>query len=187
MTTARLKARSCSIECYKSHQNSHSDLSCLIKSPNGLLPNPKAAVMLPSTSNNCTDSGCSSLGTHSPSSLDSATDVQNLYARYPQLQDQLIEIYEATTEPLKNDVNNQSFGSESSNRRRGRGRVRGLADDGKPPATRSRYYGVKSGIHRLRTLRDFEGEAGHGLRVFSKIIAGSLEAGKSTIIASPAR
>ena len=187
MTRARLKARSCSIECYKSHQNTHSDLSCLIKSPNGLLSNPKAAVTLPSPSNHHTDSGCSSLGTRSPSSLDSATHIPHLYARYPQLRDQLKEIYEATTEPLKTEGNNQSFGSESSNRRRGRGRVRGLAYNGKTPATRSQYYGVKSGIHRLRTLRDFEGESGHGLRVFSTIIAGSFEAGKSTIIAPPAR
>ena len=187
MSTARLKARSCSIECYKSHQNTHFDLPCLIKSPNGLIPNPNAAVMLPSTSNHHTDSGCSSLGTRSPSSLDSATDIQNLYTRYPQLRDQLKEIYEATTESLKNEVNNQSFGSESSNRRRGRGRVRRLAYNGKTPSTRSQYYGVKSGIHRLRTLRDFEGEPGHGLRVFSKIIAGSFKVGKSTIIAPPAR
>ena len=141
--------------------------------------------MLPRTSNPHTDSGCSSLGTSSPSSLNSATDIQNLYARYPQLQDQLKEIYEATTEPRKNQVNDQSFGSESSNRRRGRGRVRGLACDGRPPAVRSQYYGVKSGIHRLRTLRDYEVEAGHGLRVFSKIVAGSFEAKKST--APPAR
>ena len=182
-----MKARSCSIECYKSHQNTHSDLSWLIKSPHGLSPNPIAAVTLPSTSNHHTDSGCSSLGTRSPSSLDSATDIQNLYARYPQLRDQLKEIYEATTERLKNQVNDQSFGIESSNRRRGRGRVRGLACDGKPPATRFQCYGVKSGIHRLRTLRDIEGEAGHGLRVFSRIITGSFEARKSTIIAPPAR
>ena len=181
MTTARLKARSCSIECYKSHQNTHSDLPSLIRSPNGLPPEPIAAVMLPSTSNSHTDSGCSSLRTCSPSSLDSVTDIQNLYARYPQLRDQLKEIYEATTEPLKNQVNDKSFGSESSNRRRGRGRVRGLACDGRPPAMRSQYYGIKSGIHKLRTLRDFEGEAGHGLREFSKIIAGSFEARKWTI------
>ena len=187
MTTARLKARSCSIECYKSHRNIHSHSPCLIKSPNDLPAKPIAAVMLPSTSNPHTDSGSSSLGIPSTSSLDSATDIQNLYARYPQLRDQLKEIYEATTEPLRNQVNDQSFSSESSNRRRGRGRVRGLACDGRPPTTRSQHYGIKSGIHRLRTLRDFEGEAGHGLRVFSKIIAGSFEARKSTIIAPPAR
>ena len=106
--------------------------------------------------------------------------IQNLHPRYPQLRDQLKEICEATAEPLKNQVNDQSFGSESSNQRRGRGRLRGLACEGRPTATRSQYYGVKSSIHRLRTLRDFEGEAGHGLRVFSRIIACSFEARKET-------
>ena len=155
MTMARLKAWSCSIDCYKSHENTHSDILRLIESPNGLPPKPIAAVMLPSTSDPHTDSGCSSLGTRSPSSLDSATDIQNLYARYPQLRDQLKEIYEATTEPLKNQVNDQSFGSESSNRRRGRGRARGLACDGRPPATRCQHYGVKSGIHRFKDPEGF--------------------------------
>ena len=129
--------------------------------------------MLPVALNPHTNSGCSSWGTRSPSSLDSATDVQTLYARYSQLRSQPKEIYKATIEPLKYQVNDQSLGSESSNRRRGRGRVRGLACDGRPPATRSQYYDFKSGIYKLRTLRDYEGWAGHGLRVFSKIIAGS--------------
>ena len=123
MTTARLKARSCSIECYKNHQNTSSDLHHLIASPNGLPPKPIAAVMLPGssnphTTNPHTNSGCSSSGTRSPSSIDSATDIQNLYARYPQLRGQIKEIYQATTEPLKYQVNDQSFGSESSNRTR---------------------------------------------------------------------
>ena len=173
MTTARLKARSCSIECYKNHQNISSDLHHLIASPNGMPPKPIAAVMLPGSSNPHTNSGCSSSGTRSSSSIDSATDIQNLYARYPQLRGQIKEIYQATTEPLKYQVNDQSIGSESSNRRRGRGRVKGLACDGRPPATRSQYYDFKSGIHKLRTLRDYEGWAGHELRVFPTVIASS--------------
>ena len=59
MTTVRQKARSCSIQDYKSHLNTHSDLPSLIKSPNGLPSKPIVAEILPSTSNPHTGSGSS--------------------------------------------------------------------------------------------------------------------------------
>lgn len=142
--------------------------------------------MFTGVSNPNADSSRPSFGTYLPSSLESSTELQLLYSRYPQLQDQLKEIYEAATEPLKDPPKDQSFSSERSHKGRGGGGNRGQARDGKTIATRSRHNGIKSGIHRFRMLRRPKGEDGDGLREFSKLVTGSLESRKSKIIAPQA-
>ena len=133
------------------------------------------------SSSDADGSGLSSR-TGSPSPFESSADLQILYTRYPLLRDQLKDIYEAATEPLKDQQNDQLFSRESSHRGRGQGRIR--ARDGRATATWSRHNGIQSGIQRLRMLRHSKGEDGDGLREFSKLVTGSpLEARKSTIVA----
>lgn len=182
----RLKPQSCSVECYKSHQTTHTDVSSLVAIqpiPNGLPPKPPAAVTYANTSNSHVNGGGPPFGTNMPSSLESSAVLQLLYTRYPQLQYQLKEIYEAATEPLDDQLNEQTFSSERHDRRRGRGRNRGPDRDGRTMTVWSRQKGIKSGIHRLRILRHLKGEYGEGLREFSKLVTSHWEAKELTTTA----
>ena len=45
--------------------------------------------------------------------------------------------------------------------------IRGLASDARARATWSRHNSIKSCLHRVRIIRNFEDEDGDGLREFS--------------------
>lgn len=49
------------------------------------------------------------------------------------------------------------------------------------------HNGIKSGIHRLRILRNFKGVNGDGLKEFSKLVTDPSKARRSTINAPQAR
>lgn len=134
------------------------------------------------TSNFHVNGGELPLIANSPSSLESSADLHLLYTRYPRLRYQLKEIYEATSEPLDDHLNEQPFHSERDDRRRGRGRNRGPGRHGKTTTVWSRQKGIESGIHRLRILRHLKSEDGDGLREFSKFIISLSEAKVSTKI-----
>lgn len=175
----RLRPHSCSIECYKGHQTAHADESSLTATqsiPNGLPPKPPATVAFTGPSNAYVKGGGSSSATYPLSSLESSADLQILYTRYPRLQNQLKEIYEAATEPLDDPLNDQLSSSERGDRGWGRRRNRGRGPDGRIQAPWSRQKGIKAGIHRLRTLRHLEGQDGDGLRKFSKLVTSPFEA-----------
>ena len=189
MELDRLNSGSCSIGCYESHQTTHSTVSPLTTISNDLPPESSAAIVFTGTLKSHTDSHRPSSGTRSPSSLESSADLELLYTRYPQLRDQLKEIYEAATKPLKDQLKNHLLDSEHSDRRWGRGRTGELARDGRATAKWSRHNGIKSGIHKLRILRnlkDVDGD-GDGLREFSKLITDPFKARRSTIDASQTR
>ena len=169
----RLKPQSCSIECYKIHQTTHADVPSLAATPsipNGLPPKPPASVASIGVLSSLVNGGGPSFGTHFLSSLESSADLQTLYTRYPHLQDQLKDIYEAATERLDDQLNDQSFSSDRGDRGRARGKNRRRGPDGRTAAPWSRQKGIKTGIHRLRVLRHLKGEDGDGLREFSKIM-----------------
>lgn len=173
----------CSIECYKRHQIIHAGLLSLVATqlvPNGLPPKPPAAVAFTGAPNSHVHGGGPSFETCSPSSLESSANLQILYTRYPQLQDQLKEIYEAATEPRDDQLNDQSFSNDRGDRGAGRGRNRRRGRDGRTAETWSRQKGIKSGINRLRILRHLKGEDGDGLREFSKLVTSHFEAKRST-------
>ena len=180
----RLKTQSCSIECYKSHQIIHIDTLCRVAThsiSNGLPPKPPAAVALTGTSNSYVGGRAPPSPTSSPSSLESSADLQILYTRHPQLRDQLKEIYEAATEPLDDQLSDQLFSNERGDRGRGRGRDRRQGRDGRKLTRWSQQKGIKSGIQRLRLLRDCKGEDGdrYGLKEFSNLVTSPLEAKES--------
>ncbi len=168
-----LKPQSCSTECYKIHQATHTDASSLAATQlisYCLPPKPPTTAVLTSASNSHVCGGGFPFRTYSLSSLESSSDLQILHTRYPQLRCQLKEIYEAATEPLDNQLNDPSFSSRRCDRKRGQGRSRGRGRDVRTAATWSRNKGIKSGIHRLRMLRHLKGEDGDGLRAFSKVV-----------------
>lgn len=169
----RLKPQSCSIECYKSHRSTHADVpspAAIQSTPNGLPPKPPTAVEFTGASNSHVNGNGPSFGTYSPSVLESSADLQILYTRYPQLRDQLKEIYKAAIKPPDDELDDQTLSNERRDRGHGRGRNRAPVRDGRTAATWSRHKGIKSGIHRLRMLRNVKGEDGDGLREFSKIV-----------------
>ena len=180
MALDKLNPRSCSVICYKSHQTVHPNIpiSATVESiPIGLPPKPLAA-MLTGTSKPHADSGGLSFGIRSSFSLESSADLRNLYTRYPLLQNQLKEIYEAATNPSNDQLNNQLFSGERSDQGRGRGEFGVLPRDGVATVAWSRHHGVQTGIHRLRMLRRSKGEDGDGLREFSKLVTDPLKARK---------
>ena len=131
------------------------------------------------TSKSHADSGGLSSGRRSSLSLESSAELRNLYTRYPLLQNQLKEIYEAATKPSNDQLNDQLLSGQPSDRGRGRrGEFRGLVRDGSATAIWSRYNGVQTGIYRLRMLRHSKGEDGDGLRDFSELVIGPLKARK---------
>lgn len=182
----RLTIRSCSIECYKSHQTTHTDIPYPAASqsiPNDLPSRPPETVAFTRVSSSHFNSSGPLFGAYSLSCLELSADLQELHTRYPRLQDQLKEIYEAATKPLDDQLNDQSFSSKRGDRGQGRGRNKRRGRDYRTTATWSRHKGIKSGIHRLRILRHLKGEEGDGLREFSNLITGPSEAKKSTTIA----
>lgn len=174
-----LKPHSCSTECYKSHQTTHADIPSLTVTPfipDGLPPKPPAAIAFTGAANSYVKGGGSSFATHLLSSLESSADLQILYTRYPRLQGQLKEIYEAATEPPEDQLNDQTFSSDRGVRGQGRGKNRGRGPEGRTAAPWSRHKGIEAGIHRLRTLRHLKGENGDGLREFSRLVTSPVEA-----------
>lgn len=181
---SKLKIRSCSVECYKSHQCHHADATSLVASQgilNGLPPKPQAAAISTGTSDSQINGRGAPFGQCSLTILETPDDdLHTLYERYPRLRCQLKHIYDAAIEPLDNQLNDQLFGNEHGDRKGGRGRERGQGRDARTAAKWSRQKGIKSGIHRLRKLRHIKGEDGDGLREFSKLVASLSKDIKST-------
>lgn len=111
--------------------------------------------------------------------LETSDDLQTLYDRYPQLRCQLKEFYDATTEPLDDQMDDQLISNEHGNRRRGRGGNKGQGRNGRTVGQWSRQKGIKAGLHQLRILRHLKGEDGYGLKEFSKLVANLPENNKS--------
>ena len=180
---SKLKIRSCSVECYRSHQSVHAGAPSLVVTQvilNGLPPKPPAAVISTGTSDSQTNVRGSSFEQCSLSILETSDDLYTLYGRYPRLRCQLTEIYDAAIEPLDDQLNDQLFSNEHGDRRRGRGGDRGQGREGRTAAKWSRQKGIKSGMHRLRKLRHIKGEDGDGLKEFSKLVASLSENLKPT-------
>lgn len=179
-----LKAHSCSINCYRVHNTIHKDpgSSATIRiSPNGLPPKPPpAAFTNPSSSH--IKSGDPSLASTSHVSLVPSTELSRLYLQYPKLRNQLREIYEATTEPLDDHLDDSPRSAERRDRGRGKGRGsrhergRGRGRGPIQSAPWSQQRGFKAGLHLLRKLRHLKGNDGEGLKVFSKLVAIRVEA-----------
>jgi len=113
-------------------------------------------------------------------SLQSSTDFQRLFSRYPHLRDQLREIYDATTQsPDENPDSHQYPNGKRSYRARGRGKNRGRGHDRGSGAPWSQQKGFRAGLHQMKRLRNATGVDGDGLREFSKLVT-DLNAIKST-------
>ena len=169
------------MECYKTHQANH--LAPSQSTPNGLPPKSSAAVASTGASSSHVSGGGPPFGTFVPSSLESSTDLQKLYTRYPQLQNQLKGIYEAAMASLDDQLNSQSFRGDCSDRGRGRGRHRGRGSESRISAPWSRPKGITAGVHRLRLLRRTKGEDGDGLREFSRLVTSTFQGKPSTVTA----
>lgn len=171
---ALLKALSCSIECYKSHQDVHAaDLrsTTILATSNGLSPKPPpvASVLGPPYSHR--RSGDPSETLFELESLESSVELQRLYLQYPRLRDQLKEIYESTREPSNDRFDIQSLSRERGGYRgRSRGRGHGYRRE-RVAGLWSQQKGFKAGLHQLRELRPFKGDEGEGLRGFSELVS----------------
>ena len=113
------KAEPSKLLCYllQGHQTVHTNVTISTTTesiPNGL-PSKPLAVVFTGTSTSHADSGGIPFGIHSSFSLESSADLRNLYIRYPLLQNQLKEIYEAATNPS----DDQLFIGELSDQWRG--------------------------------------------------------------------
>lgn len=177
VTERKLKARSCSIGCYKKHQAAHPNCCSFTRNqptPNGLPPKPPpvAFVKPPQPP----DSSEISLSTINVQSLGSSPTLQRLYTRYPELRGQLRDIYDAMGEPSDEavDDHHHARGRGDRNRRgfRNRGRGNGRNFGGRW----TQEKGFISGLHRLRRLRQLHGKEGAGLQEFSKFVNGLNEA-----------
>ncbi|MCJ1403975.1 hypothetical protein MMC11_007199 [Xylographa trunciseda] len=102
-----------------------------------------------------------------------STELEQLFARYPQLKSQLTSIYTATLEPSQEDQENDARRWKRATRGRGRGRGRGNTYDSPVPWTRER--GLKDAMRQLRNVRRVEGQQGEGLREFSALVTKTYE------------
>ena len=180
-----LTALSCSIECYKSHQNTHveaSSPSIERPAPTGLPPKPPPVPFL-SPSNLHGEHGGSSFAANSATSFDWSPDLQLLYKRFPRLFSQLQVVYEATTEPINDQHDDHSSSRIHTDRGRGRSRGRGRGRDRSAIAPWSQQKGFKAGLHQLRKLRRLDGDDGEGLREFSKLAMRITQGNQSEIVA----
>ena len=179
-----LTALSCSIECYKSHQNTHAEASGAIiehPGPTGLPPKPPPVPFLTSIGLH-DEHGGSSIAARSAISLDWSPDLQLLYKRFPRLFSQLQMVYEATTEPTDDPHDDHLSSRSHTDRGRGRSRGRGRGRDRGAVAPWSPQKGFKAGLHQLRKLRRLDGDDGEGLREFSKLAMRITQRNKSELV-----
>ena len=163
---------SCSIGCYRNHQSIHTDVSgaaTILPVLNGLPPKPPAVAFASLPISHIKSSG-SSVGTNLMSSFESHADLQPLYVRYPQLRDQLKEIYETATGPLDDHLHDQHSSTGIADRGHGRGRGRGRSRGRGVGIPWSQERGLSAGLYRMRRLRHIKGDDGEGLREFSRLV-----------------
>lgn len=181
-----LTALSCSIECYKSHQNTHAEASSPTierPAPTGLPPKPPPVPFF-SPIDLHDERGGSSIAAKSAISLDWSPDLQLLYKRFPRLFSQLQMVYEATTEPSDDQHDDHSSSRSHTDRGRGRSRGRGRGRDRGAVAPWSQQKGFKAGLHQLRKLRCLDGDDGEGLREFSKLTMRIIQGNPLEIVAN---
>ena len=180
-----LTALSCSIECYKSHQNSHAEASGPTTDRSALpgLPPKPPPVPFSSPLDLRDEHGGSSFAAKPAISLDRSPDLQLLYKRFPRLFSQLQMVYEATTEPSDDQHDDHSFSRSHTDRGRGRSRGRGRGRDRGAVAPWSQLKGFKAGLHQLRKLRCLDGDDGEGLREFSKLAMKIIQESSSETVA----
>lgn len=175
---AKLKAQSCSTECYKAHQSTHVEGAHPPPTqpvPNSLPPKPPPVPFAdpPMSYGSIRDPP---LTERSVLSLQSSPMLQRLYAQHPRLRNQLREIYEATSQSTDENPSSHHFSGNRSYRGRGRGKIRGRGHDREKGAPWSQQRGFKAGLHQMRKLKNFKGINGDGLREFSKLVTDMTEA-----------
>lgn len=178
-----LKARSCSIQCYRDHQTTHTTVRILSVKSNSLPPKPPPLAAF-ATKSNLIQSHGSSLRNNPPISLEAAVELEKLYSRYPRLQEQLRDIYEVATERPPDNLDDQSSMSNRAEQggSQGWGRGRGRAKEASIPWSRKR--GFKAGLNRLKSLRHLKGTDGEGLCEFSQFVATRIDSERSAAIDS---
>lgn len=168
-------AHSCSIDCYKTHQNVHAGYSgptITRPAPVGLPPKPPPAAAGGSAHPRSGDIS-TILGVLD--SHETSTQLQRLYLQYPKLRNQLREIYEATNKPSIYHLDDYASSTGRAYRYRGRGRGREHEHRRGLGASWSQDKGFKGGLHQMRKLRHLKGGESQGLTEFCKVVASLTE------------
>jgi len=99
----------------------------------------------------------------------SSPEYQHLLALFPQLRDQLRQIYTTTLEPTAEEVEARAHHHDRFKRggRGGRGSGRARYNAGRPW---TREKGMKDGLYALRKMRAKDGRNGEALRAFSECV-----------------
>lgn len=160
---------SCSSLCYKSHQQTHSAASAKQHSPRAERQSPTklqpASLNTGVKSRSDTSTVMPHLQLLGPINL--YNDVRSITSRYPNLRNQLIEIYNATLE-----AGNEEQYSGRVRARSGHNNGRRTANyrTGTPRRCWTPAEGLSQALHRYRKSKEREDERGDATRAFSGLV-----------------